>query len=125
MTLTPRVRANRANARRSAGPKTTEGKSRVARNAMKHRLAVPVETDPWLAPDIERLTLAVAGQAADPLRLERARRIAEAQIDLLRIRKARLALLENPGEREKPVQIAELKRGIAAAKQRFRVDDAT
>src|SRR5580704_3393505 len=31
-----RVEANRRNARRSSGPRTSEGKARVARNAIKH-----------------------------------------------------------------------------------------
>ena len=37
--LSARVRANRANARKSTGPKTAEGRERVSRNALKHGLS--------------------------------------------------------------------------------------
>jgi hypothetical protein len=90
-----RVVANRRNARRSTGPRTSEGKSRVAKNALRHGLAIPVTIDPALADATERLARVIAGQDVGPIRLEGARRIAEAQIDLLRVRRARLALLSD------------------------------
>jgi hypothetical protein len=37
--LSARARANRANARKSTGPKTAEGRARVSRNAIKHGLS--------------------------------------------------------------------------------------
>ena len=44
LALTPgRLEANRRNAARSTGPRTTEGKARVARNAVKHGLFVAPE----------------------------------------------------------------------------------
>jgi hypothetical protein len=38
MTSTRQLEANRANARRSTGPKTASGKARVAHNAITHGL---------------------------------------------------------------------------------------
>jgi hypothetical protein len=89
-----RVLTNRRNARRSTGPKTSKGKSTVARNALRHGLAIPVNIDSTLADAVERLARVIAGKDIGPIRLDGARRIAEAQIDLLRVRRARLALLK-------------------------------
>jgi hypothetical protein len=45
MRSSARVLANRRNARRSTGPRTPGGKSRVAKNALRHGLAIPVTID--------------------------------------------------------------------------------
>jgi hypothetical protein len=87
MSESARVRANRRNARGSTGPRTSEGKSHVAKNALRHGLAIPVAIDPALADAAGRLARVIAGQDDSPIRLEGARRIAEAQIDLLRVRR--------------------------------------
>ena len=116
MKLSARVRANRANARRSTGPKTAVGKSKVAGNALRHGLAVAVATDPSLATNIEPLARMIAGEGADAARLECARQIAEAQIDLLRVRRARLALLSAPEERFSKNRDLDMRRAIQAAK---------
>src|SRR5277367_6464204 len=108
MKLSARVRANRANALQSTGPKTLECKTATSRNALRHGLAVPVMTDPRLADEVERLAHMIAGEGADSFRLERARRIAEAQIDLLRVRRARSLLLDDARARAKPPSVSEL-----------------
>ena len=87
--------ANRANARASAGPKTSGGKLRSARNALRHGLNIPIWGDPVLAPQAEAIARKIAGPNADPEALERARRIGEAQIDLNRVRAWRTILLTN------------------------------
>lgn len=89
-----REAANRRNARASTGPKTPDGKAKVARSALRHGLTVPVARDPSYAAEIEAVALAIAGANADPVRREQARRIAEAEIDLRRIRVARCAALD-------------------------------
>jgi hypothetical protein len=88
-----RIAANRRNAARSTGPQSRRGKSRSARNALSHGLAVPVVSDPVLCAKSAALAQAIAGVGANPQRVEAARRIAEAEVDLLRVRQARAQLL--------------------------------
>ena len=88
-----RLVANRRNALRSTGPRSPSGKRRAARNALKHGLAVPVCADPGLLEPIEALSRLIAGEGADAARLALARQVAEAQVDLDRVRAARFALL--------------------------------
>ena len=91
-----RIAANRQNARRSTGPRSATGKQRVARNAFKHGLAIPVALNPTAHAAAERLARLIAGPDADPERSDIARRVAEAEIDLIRIRQARATLLRGP-----------------------------
>ena len=65
MKTSARVRANRANALRSTGPKTNAGKSQVARNAVKHGLAVPVSADATLVVAIEKLARGHRGRCCE------------------------------------------------------------
>src|SRR2546429_2861300 len=51
--------ANRRNARASTGPKTAAGKARVARNARRHGLNVPLAADPALSREVEALAQAI------------------------------------------------------------------
>ena len=86
-------RANRANAKRSTGPRTTAGKARAAQNALRHGLNVPIRSDPALLPMAEAIARTIAGPDTDAEALEHARRIAEAQVDIDRIRDRRRRLI--------------------------------
>jgi hypothetical protein len=87
------ISANRANARASTGPKTTHGRIRSARNAFRHGLSLPIYSDPVLSEELEALAREIAGKYANFEILALARRVAEAQIDLRRVRDARHRLL--------------------------------
>jgi hypothetical protein len=93
MTSPRKIRTNRANAQASTGPKTVHGKIRTARNAHRHGLSLSVFADPARNAELESLAQLIAGEGASQEILELARRIAEAQIDLQRVRQARQALL--------------------------------
>jgi hypothetical protein len=88
---------NRVNGRKGRGPTTAAGKGRAKGHARRHGLSLPVLADAALAPDVEtlarRITRSVLGRDDDPRRHELACRIAEAQLDLVRIRTARLPLV--------------------------------
>jgi hypothetical protein len=88
-----KLSANRANARASTGPKTAEGRARSIRNARRHGLSLPVLSDPLSSQEVEELAREIAGTSANVEIHELARRIAEAQIDLRRVRHARHAFL--------------------------------
>jgi hypothetical protein len=90
-----RQRANRINAKSSTGPKTVQGKARVAQNAFRHGLNVPVINNVEHAPEIEPLARRLAGVDGDEEVLEFARRVSEAQVDLNRVRAARRRFIIN------------------------------
>jgi hypothetical protein len=88
-----KINANRANARASTGPRTAQGRAHSARNARRHGLSLPILADSGLSEEVEALACEIAGASATPEMHELARRIAEAQIDLRRVRSARHDLL--------------------------------
>jgi hypothetical protein len=89
MTSERKIEANRANSRSSTGPKTTQGRAHAARNALRHALSLPIYSDPALSEKAEALAQKIGGTDVSPERQKLARRIAEAQIDLRRVRRAR------------------------------------
>jgi hypothetical protein len=82
----------------SPGPNTPAGKARVAGNAQRHGLSVPALWDATQAAELEALARRIcppgAGDAITEAQLlDLARHIAEAQIDLMRVRRARHDLI--------------------------------
>lgn len=105
---TPRkMQANRANSRASTGPTSAAGKARSAANARRHGLAMPIWSDCTLAADAKALAHEIAGAGASADRRLLADRIAEAQVDLVRVRRVRhelmIRILDNPV----PVSVAQ------------------
>jgi hypothetical protein len=92
VTSARKAEANRRNARASTGPRTVAGKARAAQNARRHGLNLPARYDPSRSGEIDALAGVIAGADAGAERRELASRIAAAQIDVERARRARLDL---------------------------------
>ena len=65
MTSERKIRANRANARASTGPKTAQGRAHSARNALRHALSLSVYSDPLVSEEVETLAREIAGPDAN------------------------------------------------------------
>jgi hypothetical protein len=92
MTSDLKVASNQKNAKNSTGPKSDAGKRRAARNALSHGLAVPVSNIAALQSDIETLALSIARASGERAITELSRQVAEAQLEILRIRSVRAAI---------------------------------
>jgi hypothetical protein len=98
MTSAKKIAANRENARKSTGPRTERGKSQVRRNALRHGLAQMMLPASPVSAQIERIARAIAGKGAPSLLYEHALMIAESQVMVLRVRAARVAVVERARE---------------------------
>jgi hypothetical protein len=92
MATEKQIAANRANSKRSTGPKTGIGRIKSGRNAFRHGLSLPAD-----AAEIETLTgafaegFSIAGGGAPELLA--VRQLAMAHFELLRVRRVRERLL--------------------------------
>jgi len=91
--------ANRFNATRSTGPRTALGKLHTRRNAFRHGLAIGIVSSPALLEEIVWLAKIIDGDSGNPQRFEQAAIVAETEFDLIRIRAARVAILEQAAPR--------------------------
>jgi hypothetical protein len=80
-------------------------------------LSLPVVSSPELDEHAAKLAYILADGSTDPMRIERAQRIAEAQVDLVRIRQTRAALYaEHKLRPDDPVQSQVAELGICLAR---------
>ena len=86
------IAANRRNARRNSGPRSSAGKRRSSGNALRHGLS-RIVNDRGGA-DIEALARLLVGANEDEETLELARDAVWAHLDLLRIREVKRDLME-------------------------------
>jgi hypothetical protein len=87
-----KVAANRENAKKSTGPRSEEGRCKIRRNAFRHGLAIDVAFDPYFHRAIEAMAKTIVSACAQGTTIAFARHLADAEIDLLRIREVRTAL---------------------------------
>ncbi len=86
--------ANRANAKRSTGPKTAVGRATSSRNAYRHGLSLdlPLEDPAFRAPK-DAMMQALLGEETMDQNIPAAAEVVEAEMKLLQIRKVRLDML--------------------------------
>jgi hypothetical protein len=94
MTSDRKRSANQRNAAKSTGPKSVAGKRRSRRNALSHGLAIPITADPAVNDDVSALARIIALASGRDDVTESSRTAAEAQFDILRIRKVRSSIYE-------------------------------
>jgi hypothetical protein len=99
-----KLSSNRANAKASTGPKTARGKARASQNARRHGLSTSINGEPSLSAAAENLARIIAGEGATPNILEVAHRVAEAQTDVMRVRRARHELLSRAPHDQEALQ---------------------
>jgi hypothetical protein len=89
------VVANRRNAKKSTGPRSSAGKKRTSRNAYRHGLSLSSIEDPAIAKRLDRLARDIAGSRTEKIVLERARAAAQAALDVARVRRAKVAVINS------------------------------
>ena len=93
MTTERQITANRANAQKSTGPKTAAGRLKSSRNAYRHGLSLPLRLDVATSAKADAIARALAHDQADEETQAAATEVAQAQLELLRIRVARAKLM--------------------------------
>jgi len=94
MTSERKIAANRENAKKSTGPRTSVGKARAGRNALRHGLESANFGDSGASEKVARIAKAICNGDIHPLRYEQAIVIAECQVLVARVQAARLAAIE-------------------------------
>ena len=93
MTSPAKIAANRRNARRSTGPRSTAGKARARRNAFRHGLATPASLDHAAMDRIDNLVDALTIDVHGQLQFQLATVAAEAQAEIERVRQTKVTLV--------------------------------
>ena len=83
------IAANRANAQKSMGPKTTAGKLKSSQNAYQHGLSSPLRLDSVRSAKADAIVRALSGQDPNDEKLRSAVEFAAAQLELQRVRATR------------------------------------
>src|SRR3979490_1831927 len=84
------IAANRANSKRSTGPKTNYGRLKSSRNAFRHGLSRPL---PFDIPELDTIAHPLANDSANDAHLLAARQFAHTYLEIVRIRGIRRQIL--------------------------------
>ena len=89
------IAANRANAKRSTGPKSALGLCKASHNSYRHGLSCAMPIDFETSQQLDIIARDVVGSEPTSEQQMAAREFAQAQLELLRIRKVRARLLND------------------------------
>ena len=87
------LKANRANSAKSTGPRSTGGKKRAGKNAYRHGLSLSIDLTAN-AKQVENLARKIAGGSGSKIVWDHAINAAQAQLDLARVQRVKIALIE-------------------------------
>jgi hypothetical protein len=93
MATEKQIAANRANAKRSTGPKTVAGKMASSRNAFRHGLSCPLPLGLVTSPIVHAIARELTSEGARDDQWASAVEFANAQFELLRIRAIRTEMI--------------------------------
>jgi hypothetical protein len=105
------LRANRENAKKSTGPKTVAGRARSSRNALRHGLSLPLKLDAEAAAKAKQIRQMLVSEQPDAGNGSAASEVAQAQLDLSRIRAVRGAMMVQLASM--PAELTYLRRLVA------------
>jgi hypothetical protein len=111
MSSAAKIAANRRNAQRSTGPRSAAGKARTRYNAFQHGLASPASFD---REQIEDLAVKFAGDSSLPADQDLALRAAEAHFEILRVRRAKVDLINGTAKHLKGEDVRSMPEGERA-----------
>jgi hypothetical protein len=94
MTSQRKILTNRSNAKKSSGPRTTEGKRKASANSRKHGFTAMAWRQNAGSAEVESFAKALCADQQDPALLVQARIIAEHHLLRLAIRQRKLALMK-------------------------------
>lgn len=95
MASVSKIAANRRNASRSTGPRSRIGKSHARRNAVRHGLAARAVLGAEEAASVQAMADQIVDGSSGVLTFNSACVVAQAELDLVRIRELKVTLIQN------------------------------
>jgi hypothetical protein len=92
MTSDRQIAANRRNAKKSTGPRSEAGRRKSSYNAIRHGLATDITSDPAFQEGLEQMTKLFSQDSAEENLALASSDAAEAELQLLRIRRFRASI---------------------------------
>jgi hypothetical protein len=93
MATEKQIAANRANAKRSTGPKSAAGKMASSRNAFRHGLSCPLPLGLATSPKVHAIARELTSEGAGDEHWASAVEFVNAQFELLKIRAIRIEMM--------------------------------